>query len=210
MFKKIIKKILPKSLKDKIILKRQNIKLLETKYEPTVTFAYGCDVRYSTLGSYSSVGRYAKITHTDIGKYCAISWDITINAVSHPYEHLTVHSFPYVPAPGFVDKRMQEHKRVVIGNDVWIGANSVIMPGIKIGNGAIIGAGAVVTKDIPDYAIVAGVPAKIIKYRFSQEIIEKLLQLEWWNLEASVIKQNINLWQKEVNLATIEKLEKLC
>jgi acetyltransferase-like isoleucine patch superfamily enzyme len=165
----------------------------------------------SKIGYLSSVGKYTKIIHCEIGKFCSVSWDATINAVSHPVDHLTINAFPYVPYVGnFVKDRSQSYKKVVIRNDVWIGANSVIMPGITIGNGAIIGAGAVVTKDVPDYAIVAGVPAKIIKYRFDQETINKLLELKWWNLKPEVIKKNIHLWQNKLDKNSLEILEKLC
>jgi acetyltransferase-like isoleucine patch superfamily enzyme len=165
----------------------------------------------SKIGYLSSVGKYTKIIHCEIGKFCSVSWDATINAVSHPVDHLTINAFPYVPYVGnFVKDRSQSYKKVVIRNDVWIGANSVIMPGITIGNGAIIGAGAVVTKDVPDYAIVAGVPAKIIKYRFDQETINKLLELKWWNLKPEVIKKNIHLWQNKLDKSSLGILEKLC
>lgn len=165
----------------------------------------------TTIGKYSSIGRYSKITHTYIGKYCAISWDTTINAIGHPYSHLTISAFPYVPYVGnFVNVRKQSYQKVIIKNDVWIGANSVIMPGITIGNGAIVGAGTVVTKDVPDYAIVAGVPAKIIKYRFSDIIIEKLLKLQWWNLDHEIIKNHIDLWKGEFNSDSIKRLEEIC
>lgn len=157
------------------------------------------------------MGRYSKIVHTKIGKYCAISWDTTINAISHPYNHLTISAFPYVPRVGnFVKKRKQTYKEVIIKNDVWIGANSVIMPGVTIGNGAIIGAGAVVTKDVPDYAIVVGVPAKIVKYRFEEDIIKRLLELKWWDLDPKVIKKNVDLWGGEFNCDSLKKLEEIC
>jgi acetyltransferase-like isoleucine patch superfamily enzyme len=81
---------------------------------------------------------------------------------------------------------------VIIGNDVWIGANSTILSGVKIGDGAIIGAGAVVTNDVPPYAIVAGNPAKIIRFRFSEEQISKLLKIAWWNWDEDKIKANID------------------
>jgi len=167
-------------------------------------------LQHTTIGEYSSVGRYAKIVYTDIGKFCAISWDVTINAISHPYSNLSISSFPYVPYMGnFVSKRIQTHSEVKINNDVWIGANSVIMPGVIIGNGAVIGAGAVVTNNVPDYAIVVGVPAKIIKYRFSAEIIKDLLVLKWWNWDRDVIKNNLNLFQSEITKETIVKLKKI-
>lgn len=82
-----------------------------------------------------------------------------------------------------------DYAPVRIGNDVWIGDNVIIKNGVKIGDGAVVGLGAVVTKDVPPYAVVAGVPAKVIKYRFSDEIISELLELEWWNLEEDVIRQ---------------------
>jgi len=148
-----------------------------------------------TLEDYSSIGKFSNVVYTDIGKFCAISWNVTINAISHPYKNLTINAFPYVPYVGhFTKERKQGHLINIIKNDVWIGANSVIMPGITIGNGAIIGAGSVVTKDVSDYAIVVGIPAKIIKWRFSKNII-----MQWWNLQQSIIKENIDLWQQELN-----------
>ncbi len=166
------------------------------------------DVNDSSIGDYSSIGRYTKITHSDIGKFCSISWDVTINATSHPMGGLTSHAFPYVPhVGGFVKKRIQEHKRVIIGNDVWIGANSVIMPGVQIGHGVVIGATAVVTKNVPDYAIVAGVPAKIIGYRFEKKIIDELLVLEWWNLPKKVICANIDYFRGELDQ---ERMKEIC
>lgn len=173
--------------------------------------ADNAEVNNTTIGDYSSIGRYSKITHTTIGKYCAISWDTTINAVSHPYDHISVSAFAYVPSVGnFVNKKKTDrHQHVTIKNDVWIGANCVIMPGVTIGNGAIIGSSAVVTKDVPDYAIVGGVPAKIIKYRFSDEEIERLLAIKWWELERDVIKKHIALWQGQCTPVVIEELEKI-
>ena len=167
-------------------------------------------LKHTKVGEYSSVGRYAKIVYTEIGKFCAISWDVTINAVSHPYSNLSISAFPYVPYVGdFVKERIQKYSEVKINNDVWIGANAVIMPGVKIGNGAVIGAGSVVTKNVPDYAIVVGVPAKVIKYRFSEEIIKELLELKWWDWDKEVIKNNIYLFQNEITDETITKLKNI-
>ena len=215
--KKTIKKILSilihnknNNIKDYQLL-AWNCKIVCCNFEDEVRVSSNAEISHTKIGYLSSVGRYTKITHSEIGKFCAISWDSTINAISHPYNHLTISAFPYVPHIGhFVVKRKQNYKKVIIKNDVWIGANSVILPGITIGNGAIIGAGCVVTKDVPDYAIVVGVPAKIIKYRFEPEIIKKLLELQWWHLDPKVIKENIDIWQAQFNLDTLHKLEMLC
>lgn len=167
-------------------------------------------VKNSTVGYLTSIGRNTKITHSQIGKYCAISWDCTINAISHPMTKLSVSAFPYVPqVGGFVSKRVQEHQVVTVGNDVWIGTHVVIMPGISVGNGAVLAAGAIVTKDVPAYAVVAGVPAKVIKYRFNENIIKQLEEISWWDFDKSIIKKNISLFQGEVDELIIAELKKL-
>ena len=95
---------------------------------------------------------------------------------------------------------------MIIGNDVWIGSHVLIKGGVHIGNGACVAAGAVVVKDVPPYAIVGGVPAKVIRYRFSPEVIGKLLELEWWNFDESKLKNSIAIFQKD-NLC-VDDLEK--
>ena len=110
---------------------------------------------------------------------------------------VTTHPISYDPSFGMAKEYNKEAralvKQSIIGNDVWIGTNAILFPGIKIGNGAIIGAGAVVNKDVPDYAIVAGIPAKIIRYRFDNEIIEGLNQIKWWEWPDDKIKDNLDL-----------------
>jgi serine acetyltransferase len=89
---------------------------------------------------------------------------------------------------------------IIIQNDVWIGAKSTIMSGVKISNGALVGACSVVTKDVPPFAIVAGNPAKVVKYRFTEEQIEKLLSIAWWNWDEQKIKDNsMDMWSDNIN-----------
>jgi acetyltransferase-like isoleucine patch superfamily enzyme len=89
---------------------------------------------------------------------------------------------------------------IIVGNDVWIGAKSTIMSGVKIGDGSIIGAGSTVTKDVPPYSIVAGNPAKFIKFRFTEEQIESLLQISWWNWTEDRIKSEaMTMWSDNIN-----------
>lgn len=185
------------------------VELINSIIEDFASIKHHASVRNSKIGRYSSIGRYTKITHTDINAFCAISWDSTINAVQHPLSHLTVHAFPYISEYGCKDNREERYRKVTIMNDVWIGANSVILPGLKIGNGAVIAANTLVTRNVPDYAVVAGVPSKILRYRFRKEIIEKLLELQWWNLDFEAIKQNIEIFQNEFKFEDLDKLEEI-
>ncbi|MNI40841.1 Chloramphenicol acetyltransferase [compost metagenome] len=129
--------------------------------------------------------------------------------MNHPLNLITTHPILYIPegeilgyegVPGILSKdevidlySMPYNQKIVIGNDVWIGANAVILPGVTLGDGAVIGAGAVVTKDVPPYAIVGGVPAKVIRYRFTPEEIEVLLRIKWWEWEIEEIKSKAYL-----------------
>lgn len=108
------------------------------------------------------------------------------------------------PPVGMNDGNIEDYK-TIIENDVWIGSNVVVLNGLHIGTGAIIGAGAVVTKDVPPYAIVVGNPARIIKYRFDKEMIKKLLKSKWWELEAEEMI-GVNFDNVEEALDQIEKI----
>ncbi|MFG0636441.1 xenobiotic acyltransferase family protein [Acinetobacter soli] len=124
-----------------------------------------------------------------IGAYCSIGRGVQIGLASHPTNWLSTHSFQYSDVWFLNDKNYKkiqrnnsnvEHLLTNIGSDVWIGNNALICSGLVIGVGAIIGAGSVVVKDVPPYAIVGGSPAKIIRYRFSPDIILRLLNTKWW------------------------------
>jgi phosphonate metabolism protein (transferase hexapeptide repeat family) len=140
------------------------------------------------LGDFSYIERHCEAIYADIGKFCSIAANVRINALEHPMERLTTHKLSYRPNEYFffhgVDQAFRAHrqsKRVIIGNDVWIGHGAVIMPGVAIGDGAVIGANAVVTKNVEAYAVHAGMPAKFLKWRFPQDIRERLKALAWWD-----------------------------
>ncbi len=126
-----------------------------------------------------------------IGKFCAIGPDVTfILGGNHRTDWASVYPFNVI----FRDLRHIKGGNaskgpVIIGHDVWLGANSIILSGVKIGNGACIAAGAVVTKDVPAYAIVGGNPAKLIRHRFDEATIKKLEELQWWNKDLKTIKE---------------------
>ena len=153
-----------------------------------------------TMGEHSYCFASHVISGTKIGKYCSIAK----GAVIHPAEHdvYTVSTSPNVPGHVY-DEKYGWSGGAIIGNDVWIGRNAIILNSCKnIGDGAIVAAGAVVTKDVPPYAIVGGVPARVIKYRFSPAIIKKLLASQWWNLPDSVLEKmptnDVNLFIKAI------------
>lgn len=163
-----------------------------------------------TLGDYSYIGRGTIIHNTSIGKFCSISDFCVIGLPGHKIDIIS--SSPIFSEvkngtkSSWVKSDLpQEPVNIKIGNDVWIGYRAIIPSNVTIGDGAVIAAGAVVVKDVPPYAIVGGVPAKIIKYRFSQDVIDYLLELRYWDKKDEEIKKNISLFQKKD--LTIEDLK---
>lgn len=123
-----------------------------------------------------------------IGRYTSVAKGVRVFTQNHPVQALTTHPYFYERRLGYVDKDQLAQSVTTIGNDVWIGQGAILLPGCKtVGTGAIIGAGAVVCKDVPPYAIVAGNPARIIKHRFPQKTIDDLLQSRWWEQPSSEV-----------------------
>ena len=163
------------------------------------TFYKNVSVSNSTIGDYVYVGDRTIIGNTTIGKFCSIGSDVRIGLGMHPTDFISTF-------PAFFSTRKQcqitfadrdyyeENGRNEIGNDVWIGANAIILGNIKIGDGVIVGAGAVVTKDVDPYSVIGGVPAKLIKKRFPDEEINQLLKLRWWDSDIEWIKKNAALF----------------
>jgi phosphonate metabolism protein (transferase hexapeptide repeat family) len=142
------------------------------------------------LGDYSYFSRGAEAIYTTVGKFTSIASNVRINALGHPMDRISQHNITYRPNEYFVDakidkgfRQLRKSKPVDIGHDVWIGHAAIILPGVTIGHGAVVAAGAVVTKNVEPYAIVAGVPAKRIKWRFPKSIRERIIKLAWWDWE---------------------------
>lgn len=166
----------------------------------------------SQMGDYSYVGRNFTCWYAKIGKFCSISWNVGIGGANHDYNRISQHAFLYAPQFGMIDSNPIYHRfdsSCEIGNDVWIGCNAVICRNVKIGDGAVIAAGAVVTKDVEPYTIVGGVPARFIKRRCSVDLAEKMINLEWWNLNPQLIKDNVSLFANPITEEMIDKIERL-
>ncbi len=138
---------------------------------------------------------YGKIK---IGKFCSIARNVTIYNFNHILNRPSTFFFNKRFFTGNQDDDIISKGDVEIGNDVWIGANSVILSGVKVGNGAVIAAGSIVSKDVPPYAVVGGNPAIVLKFRFSDEVIDKLLELKWWDWAYEKILANQSFFNKDV------------
>lgn len=148
----------------------------------------------STIDKYSYIGNNCTIINVEIGRYCSIADNCIIGGASHPIDWVSsspvFHEGRNILKKNFSEHQFETTKRTVIENDVWIGNNVLIKSGVKISNGAIIGMGSVVTKDVGPYEIWVGTPAKLIRKRFNDEIINDLMTLKWWDWEDNKLEKN--------------------
>ncbi len=146
----------------------------------------GTIVNNSDIGAYTYISKNALVQNSTIGNYCSISHDVILGLGAHPLNLFSTSTVFYKVHNALKvklikeDLDFKEFKPIIIGSDVWIGARVIVMDGIQVGHGAVLAAGAVVTKDVPPYAIVGGIPSKIIKYRFPENVRTSLLETEWW------------------------------
>jgi virginiamycin A acetyltransferase len=149
---------------------------------------------------------FKKDDRVTIGKFCSFAYGVVFVA-SGEHNYSAVSNYPfYSKLLGAGDEKDTYSKGPInIGNDVWVGANATILSGVTVGDGAVIAAGSLVAKDVPSYSIVGGVPAKVIKYRFSQGVISKLLTIRWWDRPDNVLLNSIDDFY---NLSVEEFIEK--
>jgi len=165
----------------------------------------------ATLGDYSYIGPNSVVGNCDVGKFCSIAHETLVGGLGkHPVDWVSTNPVFYSPI-GPLDVTFakqdcfEEHDRTKIGNDVWIGVRAIVLDGITVGDGAIIAAGAVVTKDVPSYAIVGGVPAKILRYRFKEDEIRFLNHFKWWDKDDQWLRINYKLFQDMKKMRLLEE-----
>ena len=170
----------------------------KTKMKKSIHILANTLINNSFIDSYTYIGKNSVIQNAQIGKFCSIANDVCIGLGKHPLDNFSTATIFYRKKNTLDidlienDMPFEEYKIVTVGHDVWIGSRAIVLDGIVVGNGAVIAANALVTKDVPPYAIVAGIPAKIIKYRFKQDKIDKLIDSKWWELSLNEIKLKIN------------------
>jgi phosphonate metabolism protein (transferase hexapeptide repeat family) len=201
---------------------------IEPTIDPTAKvqearFGIFCEVGARTMlldvemGDYSYVVNDSQMTYTTIGKFCSIAAMTRINPGNHPMHRATQAHFTYRASAYFEGEAddaeffaWRKSHRVHIGHDVWIGHGAIVLPGRRIGNGAVIAGGAVVTKDVPDYTIVAGNPARPVRRRFSEAIAERLVRLTWWDWDHESLRMALPDFRKLTIEEFLDKYEGQC
>ena len=178
IFKFVARKIINNHLRKKL--------LKNNKFNQTNHFPVGVNLSFTEWGQYSGCNKNCDIANTTIGNFTSIGPNVIIGPRNHIVSNFTTHDFIYTNKEhAYKDGRggdgMFDGFFNKIGNDVWIGANSIVLQGVEIGDGAVVAAGTIVSKSVPPYAVVGGVPASIIKFRFDQEIIVMLQNTNWYH-----------------------------
>lgn len=171
------------------------VEVLDTSFGRFVEIGKGSRLAHSVIGDYSYCDRYGDIANADVGKFANIASFVRIGATDHPMHTASMHHFMYRSDDYWDDAGRDQaffahrkSRRARIGHDTWIGHNAQIKPEITVGHGAIVASGAVVTRDVPPFMIVAGVPAIPIRRRFPEDVANRLMALAWWDWDHDRIR----------------------
>lgn len=159
----------------------------------------------SVIGDHTYVQENSIVNEAEVGKFCSIAMGVSVGLPQHSISGVSSHPAFYLRntplEKTYSDRDMfMPSKKTCVSHDVWIGQNAIIMSGLQIGVGAVIGAGAVVTRDVPAYAVVGGVPARIIKYRFDEKLRNDLLESKWWDMSEEWMENNYTLFRDPLKL----------
>ena len=165
---------------------------------------HGVEIGMYTHGSCFVPGNFDR--HTIVGRFCSIAANVKVFNRNHPMDFKSMHAFCFNPVLKCTKMDLVSYTPLKIGNDVWIGDSARITPNVtEIGDGAVIATGAIVNKNVPPYAVVVGNPARIVKYRFSKEIIEELLASKWWDKDIEDILPDIKEYQQPYEKLYLER-----
>lgn len=183
--------------------------ILNSKVGELCMVGKNCRLCYSTIDDLSYISVNTHVFSAEIGKYNSISWNVSVGPAQHNPSRISSHAMLYAYKFQMIDNQYynQYEGGVKIENDVWIGCNSVVMRGVTVGDGAVIGANSIITKDVPPYAIVCGVN-RFLRWRFDEEIRYRLLEIKWWNYSIDKVKNCIELIAQEPTLQILDKLDK--
>lgn len=171
----------------KLLKKLRGRVVQNCRIHPTSKVEAGSEVVNSNFDRHSYCGYYCQILNTDVGSYCSIANNVIIGSGDHPFDWVGT-SPAFYKGRDSIKLKLSEHERspaprVEIGHDVWIGGNALIKGGVRLGTGSVVGMGSVVTRDVAPYEIVAGNPARPLKRRFDDQLVERLLHSKWWECD---------------------------
>ncbi|MEO1639836.1 MAG: chloramphenicol acetyltransferase [Pseudomonadota bacterium] len=179
-----------------------------------VEIGKGSRVAHSHFGAYSYCDRYADIANAEIGKFANIASYVRIGATDHPMQKASLHHFLYRSPDYFEDADVdadwfahRQSRRATIGHDTWIGHGAQVRPEVTVGHGAVIAGGAIVTKDVPPYMIVAGIPATPLRERFPAPIADRLMALTWWDWDHVALRAALDDFRALEAEAFLEKYD---
>ena len=184
----------------------------DSRLGPWTEVQEGAVLVETTLGAYSYVMENCQLIYATLGRFCSIAAHAAVGPPNHPMARAAQHHFTYrsnkygfgPDDDGFFDVRRE--RSVELGHDVWIGFGGRVLPGVRVGTGAVVGASAVVTRDVAPYTIVAGVPARPLRERFSRDIQESLLRIRWWDWPPEALKAAMPDFRGEIE-AFVEKYD---
>lgn len=186
----------------------------ETTFGRFTEVGQGTRIAHSHMGDYSYCDRYADIANAQIGKFSNIASYVRIGATDHPMDKASQHHFHYRSADYFDDSDHDEawfahrrSRRAVIGHDTWIGHGAQIRPEVTLGHGCVVAGGAIVTKDVPPYMIVAGIPATPLRARLAPDIAERMMALAWWDWSHDALRTALEDFRALPAEAFLEKYE---
>ncbi|MBU3604127.1 CatB-related O-acetyltransferase [Polynucleobacter sp. AP-Kaivos-20-H2] len=168
-------------------------------------------VKNLAIGTYSSLWGpsimiNANINEVIIGNFCSIGKNVTIQEYSHDYSKLSSYFIATNLFGEDLSGCVTSKGPIIIGSDVWIASNVVIGSGVRVGDGSVIAAGSVVLNDVPPFAIVAGAPARVLRYRFTSEVIDRLVEISWWKWDFEKIKKNKSLFERVPTLTNLQEI----